>query len=147
MLQAAAAAVLLLASEAWHSHGALELLAAGAWWRHPAKQPSQCPWSGHAKHSQGKLFTVTTFYTNNIQLSRAAEHGSWHTVVNQHQPLFKRQSVPMSMSVCPPSIPPPGTNSSNLVSTLQLNCHFKASAAYKYHTTTPLIMLTLQWWW
>ena len=36
MLQAAAAAVLLLASEAWHSHGVLELLAAGAWWRHPA---------------------------------------------------------------------------------------------------------------
>ena len=66
MLQAAAAAVLSLASEAWRSHGVLELLAAGAWWRHPAKQPSQCPWSGHAKHSQGKLFTVTTFYTNNI---------------------------------------------------------------------------------
>ena len=141
MLQAAAAAVLLLASKAWHSHGwSCWLLALGG-----ATQPSsQASVLGPATRnivkencSRSQHFTRT--------ISSAAEHGSWHTVVHQHQPLSKDN---LYQCQCQIAHPPPGTNSSNLVSTLQLNCHFKTSAAYnEHHTSTQLIMLTLQWSW
>ena len=143
MLQAAAAAVLLLASKAWHSHGVLELLAAGAWWRHPAKQPSQCPWTGHAKHSQGKLFTVTTFYTNNIQRSgaRVLAHCCQPTPATFQKTICTNVNV-RSPTLHPALIPLIWSPPFNLIAILK---HLQRTSTTPLHT--PVIMLTLQWSW
>ena len=131
--------VLVLAAQLW-SPVQWRLLA-------PATGPERwqlgaCPWTRPRETQSRKTFHGHNILHEQYPAQRSTGPGTLLSTNTSH---FSKDNLYQCQ--CQIAHPPPGTNSSNLVSTLKLNCHFKPSAAYKYHTTTPVIMLTLQWSW